>query len=397
MGTATERCHNATLVLGFSHSHFLMIWTRIKNMVVEDPKGGGQGTMGMSGTGRLFINPDFVMKMDREEIGGVMAHEMLHLIMQHHGRQGARDDWTWNVAADMCINAALRADGIKLPKDAVYPPDSYQGDLFVEAVYEWLIQKQNQKHMPKEGKDGNVNPTAGCGVVDDTQGNEDDKKGPGDVDWKQVALEVATVARNSPAGSGTGVANLLAPRVAKISWRAILRHGVELASSRPHRDWQSFSKRHRRSPLFGPQFPGWLGCDPRVAVVIDVSGSMDREWIAQIVAECKALMKDFSGISIYLVAHTDEVVWEGWVGPSTQAKIETAVSFSGGTDPKPAYTAVEATRKKFDSLVHFTDCYFFSPEWPQPIPAKKLVVGAFTREIYTKPPPGAVVIPCEIS
>lgn len=372
-----------------------MIWARIKGMVVEDPRGGGEGTMGISGTGRLFINPDFVMKLDRDEIGGVMAHEMLHLIMQHHGRKGARDDRTWNYAADMCINAALRTDGIKLPKIAVFPPEGYQGDLFVESMYEFLL--QNPKYMSKGGENGNASPTAGCGMVDDPEhGDGDDQKGPGDVDWKQVALEVATIARNNSAGSGTGVANLLAPRIAKISWRAILRRGVELASSRPRRDWQSFSKRHRRSPMFGAQLPGWIGCDPRVAVVIDVSGSMDREWISQIVAECKSLMNDFSGISVYLVAHTDEVVWEGWVSTNTQAKIETAVSFSGGTDPKPAYDAIIATRKRFDSLVHFTDCAFFQSEWPQPIPAKKLVVGAFTREISTKPPPGALIIPCDI-
>lgn len=387
MGKATDKCRNSVMVLGFTHPHFLLIHSKIRDNYLEQKGGGGVGTMAMTSTGRILIDPDFVEKLDRDECAGVLAHEMLHLILQHHGRKGGRDAWTWNIAADMAINNALQQDGIKLPKDCVTLPSEYQGDIFTEAIFEWLL-KHPQK-VPPQPKSGQASPTAGCGIIEE-EGKE------GVPDWKQVAIEARALAQSVGKGT-TGVAALLSPRTAKISWKKVIRHGFQMACAEPGRDYQTFQKRHRRSPVNGPQFPGWMGYKPRIAEAIDVSGSMDREWINQVVSETKNLMKQFTGVRVYLVAHTSEVVWEGWVDQSTQAKIDEAVNFSGGTDPTPAY---EAIRKQgmFDALIHFTDCEFFGSDWPK-LPVKKanqLVVGSFVREPSTKPPPGSHVIFCEV-
>lgn len=382
MGKATEKCKQAALVLGFSHPHFLLIHSRIREMYVEQKGGGGGGTMGISVSGSIVLDPDFVDGLEKEELAGVLAHEMLHLVLLHHGRRGSRDPWMWNIATDMCINKALQDDGIRLPKGAVLPPYEYRGDLYAEAVYEWL--QKNQKSCPEQPKDGKVMPGAGCSVLDDPN----QAKQP--TDWKKVAIEARTLAQ--AAGRGTSaVAALLAPRQQKINWKRVVRRGFELVCAKVGRDWQTFSKRHRRSPVHGAQLPGWQGFDPRIAVVIDVSGSMNREWVNEIVSEVKGLIKQFPGVNVYLVTHTSEVTWQGWVTQNTQTKLTEAVSFSGGTDPAPAYEAVKKVGK-FDTLIHFTDCEF-GAEWP-PVPAKSLVVGAFLRRMSTQPPVGAHIIPC---
>jgi predicted metal-dependent peptidase len=458
-----ERCRASVNVLGFTHPSFLLIHARIRDLYQVVSKGSSWDldTMGITVNGRILINEKFVDGLSKEELQGVLAHEMLHLVLMHHGRRGGRDSWMWNVATDMCINHALRQDDIKLPQDCLYPPPEYNGDIFAEALFEWL--KKNPKHMPKgkacpkcggtgkvkskagksgkgkdgkdpgdgqgkdgkdpgdgqgkDGKDGsggqdpgdgqgqgsgqgdpgdqdgdgkcscqkNGRAGAGCGVLD-----EDDNGNPDKPNWKQIAIEARAHAQ--AAGRGTsGVASLLAPRVPKVDWKRVIRHGFEATASKPSRDFQTYAKRNRRSPEEGVQFPGWRGYNPSIAVVIDVSGSMDREWINLIVAETISLMKTFTGVKVFLAVHTSELVWAGWLSSTETWKLSEAVSFSGGTDPQPAYDAVAAaTKGKADNLLHFTDTEF-GQTWPV-VPAKHLIVGAVGRQISTKPPLGAQVI-----
>jgi len=292
----------------------------------------------------------------------------------------------WNVATDMAINHALRLDDIKLPKDALYPPHEYHGDIFAESIFEFL--KKNPKHMPQKPKDGEkAGAGAGCGVIDDGE------EGP---DWKQVAIEARAHAQSVGKGSA-GVAALLSPRAARIDWKKVIRHGMEVTAAKATRDYQTFAKRNRRSPEEGVQLPGWRGHQPSLCEIIDASGSMDREWINQIVSETINLMKTFTGIRLYLAVHTSELVYADWLTSTQTWKLNEAVSFSGGTDPNPAYVAAKAASKrgKFDALIHFTDCEFFQATWPE-VPARQLIVGAFAREIHCKPPPGSQIIFCEM-
>lgn len=445
-----ERCRNAVQVLGFTNPSFLLIHARIRDLyqIVDD--NSSITTMAMTERGRILVNEKFAATLSKEELQGVLAHEMLHLVLLHYGRKGGRDAWVWNVATDMCINSALRQDDIKLPKEALYPPSEYDGDIFAEAMFEWLLKHPNampNNSCPKcskgkknkgkgsqsdnnssGGKDkssqdkssqgsgtsgdpddddgsgqsggaggngpkctcGQGRAAAGCGVLDD----DSDANNPDKPNWKQVAIEARAHAQ--AAGRGTsGVAALLAPRVAKIDWKKVIRHGFEATASKPTRDFQSFHKRNRRSPEEGVQLPGWLGVKPSIAEVIDVSGSMDREWVNLIVAETISLMRTFQGIKVFLAVHTSELVWSGWLNSNDTWKLSEAVSFSGGTDPQPAYDAVEAaTKGRCDNLLHFTDTEFGS-EWPK-VPAKHLIVGAFCRQISTKPPDGAHVIYCDM-
>jgi predicted metal-dependent peptidase len=380
---AVERCRNSVMVLGFSHPHFLLIHAKIRDKYTITGNGSGIGTMGISVSGRISLNPEFVQTLDKEELAGVLAHEMLHLVLSHHERKGGRDSWIWNIATDMCINQALKTDNIKMPRSALYPPHEYQGDLFAETLFDWLV--KNPQHVPPRPK-GDPMPGAGCSPVDDTNGTPPD--------WRQTAIEARAMAQQ--AGKGTcGVSGLLAPRQPKIDWRKVIRSGFQMACSRPGRDYQTFSKRHRRSPADGVQFAGWHGLGPRIAVCVDVSGSMDRKWVEKIVAEIKNLLKQFPGTRCYMNAHTSDVVWSAWITDQSKGRVDEMAQFSGGTDPNPAYQDIKE-QGRFDSMCHFTDCEFFGEEWPTP-PARHLIVGAFTRgDHHTKPPPGATVIPCDI-
>lgn len=400
---AMRKCMDAVKLMGLNNPQFLLIHTKLQ--YIEKKNDPNMQTMGITSDGTVYINPDFVMKITEwKQLAGVMAHEMLHLVLQHHVRGLMYDQWQWNIATDMCINWALRKDGIELPGDCFYPPEEYiseGNELYAEALYEWI--KKNPQKQPKQKGDGKQQPSpgAGCAVLAPGEGDRagQQEEGPNgqmmpkeSPDWRQVAIDARAMAQAAGKGS-SAIAHLLSPRQAKINWKQVIKHGIDLAFSKPGRDFQTFARRHRRSPAEGIQYPGWRGFEPRVAVVIDVSGSMNREWVDMIVAECKRLSDVFPSMKMYLVSHTSEVVWEGWIDRNTQGKFSDACQFSGGTDPDPAYAAV-AKQGKFDTMIHFTDCEFFR-EWPKS-PARNLVVGAFTRKISTQPPANAHIIPCDI-
>jgi len=404
MSNATiERCKANVAMLGFMHPAFLMIHAQIRDKYRIVTAEQGYGTMAMTSTGSILVNEKFAASLKSDELQGVLAHEMLHLVLGHC-RASNRDPWIFNVAQDMVINAALRKDGIKLTQSALYPPSEYTGDLFSEAVYEWLV--KNPQHLPQKKKCDKCNGTgkksdgtdcdcdqqgdagAGCGVV-----NEDDSN-PDKPDWKKISTQARMLARSAGMGS-SAIAALLAPRVAKIDFKRVIRHGFEVTSSRQRRDFQTYAKRNRRSPPQGIQLPGWTGNTPSVSVVVDASGSMDREWINVIAAETISLMRTFTGVKVFLAVHTSELVWAGWLNSNDTWKLSEAFGFSGGTDPQPAYDAVQkATKGRCDNLIHFTDTEFGS-EWPA-VPARHLIVGAFGRNISTKPPPGSQVILCDM-
>ena len=418
-GEAIRKARSASIALGISHPHFLLIHARIRYVESETI-----GTMGIRADGQLTIAPSFVAGLRPDELAGCMAHEMLHPTMGHHERKGARDHETWNIACDMAINEALRRDGIKLPKGAFYPPQDYTGPLSAEELCVFI--QRNPQSNPKNGQgqgqgqgqgngqgsgngsgQGRPMPGQGCGMeaAPASAGASGQGQGQGQApgqgpgpNWKQIAIQARTMAQGI--GRGTcGVAELLAPLPARVDWRSVIGFGFQMAHARPGRDYQTFSARHRRTPIAGPMFPGWRASDPKVALIIDVSGSMDRKWIARIIGESVKIAKLIPGARLFLATHTDECTWQGWIaGPGASDPTEAlarATAFSGGTHATPAYEAVRAAGT-FDTVIHFTDCEIETP-WPEN-PGRKLIVGAFgpgAHRPYSALPPGAIHIPIE--
>jgi predicted metal-dependent peptidase len=412
-GSALKKIRDSILALGYRHPHFLLIWDRVKHRAKESTE---TATMAVDDAGTIYVNPTFAETLTGAETGGVICHELMHLIYTHANRRGDRDHKLWNVACDMVINDALRKDGITLPECALYPPADYHGTLQAEPLFDFL-----QAHppppppTPKGGKPGDPNgepqPGAGCGPVPAPEGDEpapgmgDGNAQPGEggspapalregETWDDLRSTVEAVCDQIGRGS-SAVRALIRPVQARSDWKRILRAGVQMAVAAQTRDVPTYSRVSRRQ-IPGTIRPGWTGTNPRVAVVIDCSGSMDRKWIDQIVAECKLISATFPGLRMRLTTHTDRVTFDGWVSDMGRGDTLTeAVSFTGGTDAKAAYEAV-AKAGRFDTLIHFTDGEL---HWPQN-PARKLVVGAFGSAADGRPwqpfPKGAHVIPCAV-
>jgi len=430
---AIEKCRKAAARLGWRHPHFYLLHDRMAYR--EDPS---VGTMAVSADGLIYVAPAFVDRVTPDELSGCVAHEILHPTLRHFERAktlgiigsdgkivaGREEDAKiWNSAGDWTINHALRSDGIQLPKGALeIDPDYLKtgAPIQAEPIYHWLKSQLKQGKSPSgmsDPSEGEPSPGAGCGVRPPSKpGNEQSEQGAGQGDqdqgegqaqgdqpyglkpgesWESVAAEARAHAMMAGKGS-SALASILQPFNPTIDWAKVIRRGFNLAQVRPGAQFSTYSRISRRQGLDRATIrPGWYGGVPRVAIVVDVSSSMAREWVAQIVAETLGLMATF-GTKAFLVTHTDQVCWSGWVKHGDRDAIVEACQHGGGTDARPAYARVAEEQTRFDALVHFTDCELPGKEWPEN-PARKLVVGAFgsgAENPYTPIPEGAEFIPC---
>src|SRR5688572_27598224 len=93
---AITRCKNAALALGWTYPFFLVPMGKIE--VWEETK--DIKTMGVSLSGRIRLNPEYVAKLSDQELAGVVFHELFHPMLGHHERMGSRSLRRWNRAAD---------------------------------------------------------------------------------------------------------------------------------------------------------------------------------------------------------------------------------------------------------------------------------------------------------
>lgn len=100
----------------------------------------------------LLINPNFFLDCTPNERIGLLAHEVLHVGLDHMHRRGHRTKMImttsgpvslWNMAADYVINLHLTDAGYSLPK-GVLLDQRYKG-LMTEQVYDLLNKKTDEQ------------------------------------------------------------------------------------------------------------------------------------------------------------------------------------------------------------------------------------------------------------
>lgn len=315
-------------------------------------------TAAITADGHTLWNREFFESLSPEEREFVLAHELCHLLLQHSARRGSRDPDVWGIATDMAINHGLIEAGVgQCPSHGLRPLDAWK-TWSAEEIYDVLSRQQ-----PPPTNSGAA--TAGCGALPSAS--------PKNEEWERRWHEARAQAQHIGALMGdTALQRLLELPPAKIDWRAVLRRSVSLAIAHCGHEATSFSRRGRRSAPVGPQFPGWVGTQPRVALCVDSSGSM-FDSVAQVLAEVAALVRK-SNIAIFAVVHDADIQWQGWFRPNEKpTALQDAIARGfGGTDASTAYQAIEAAGS-FEVFIHLTDCYLHWP--PQPRRCRKYIVG----------------------
>ncbi|MFI2908511.1 VWA-like domain-containing protein [Streptomyces sp. PDY-4] len=331
-------------------------------------------TMGVDRHWRCYVSPAFVDATPVEELAGVWIHEVAHLLRDHHGRAGRlsaadqRDRYRVNVAQDCEINDDLLADGLRLPAGRVEPrlyglPDGQLFEVYLEGLPPHV-----REHDCGSGAHGRPAPWELPGSA-----------GPaalGEAEAQALRRHTADAMRahqrargNLPAGWRRWAEQVLEPTV---DWRQALFGAVREAAA-----WAAgavdytYRRPSRRTPaLRGVVLPSLRRPLPRVAVVVDTSGSMGDDELAAALGEVTGVLREVGvrGNRVTVLACDADVHAVSRVTSTEQVTL----GGGGGTDMRVGIDAALAARDRPGIVIVLTDG--FTP-WPAETPSCRLIAA----------------------
>ena len=354
--TASDRIIKARVSMLLDVPFFASLLMRLR--MVEDASVPTFCTDGVE----IRFSPAFVGTLTDGEIRGVLAHEVCHVALGHLWRMGVRDARRWNVATDYAINemllqyideaktgmseAQLRNNATvgrwEMPKCGLFDP-AMRGKSS-EEIYHLL---------PEPPKDGASSvgefklPSGKDGKPADAARQQELEN-----EWKVAVTAAATAERMKRQGKLPGclerfVEAAIAPKVA---WRDVLREFLRS----PARDDYSFRRPNRRFAGGGILMPGLfserLG---RIVVVVDTSGSICDETLADFAAEVQGCLDETQPECIEVIYCDAEVNHVEEFTPGDIVKLK--AKGGGGTDFRPAFDRVNEYDEPPVALVYLTD------------------------------------------
>lgn len=328
-----QQLQKARMRLLFQYAFIGSLAVRFK--LIDATAGGWCRTLAIDGK-NIYYNREFVKSLSPDETMFVIGHETFHCIFDHLGRTGMRDRELFNMANDYIVNYVLKKENIgAMPSIGLYNP-KYNDEWTSEQVYEDLkknnaaVQQTLDVHLDLEnGKTDEDDDDDGDGSGDNGQqgkgkgkpklgkgnaqvggaGGDDEGSGPPKLsreeiqsirnDMKAAVIEAAMTAAQK--GAGNVPASIL--RLIKdltepvMNWKELLTNHI---TSQIKGDY-TFNIPSRRSWGNGVILPSQRPLERiRVAVCIDMSGSISDQQGREMISEVVGIVNTFEDYEIIL-------------------------------------------------------------------------------------------------
>lgn len=325
----------------------------------------------------------FVEKLTDQALNGLILHENLHKVYQHH--------WLWlhlwkenprlaNQAADYVINLEIldmskkHRDFIALPDNALVS-EKFRG-MSTQEVYDKLKEKAEKGGGGGDSGDGD-GEGEGFDVHDFTELSKEEQDAVRK-EIEQAVRQGALLAGKMAGDKHRSFEELTKP---KVDWREQLREFMSAVSTgkddstwrRPNRRWlaQDVYMPSTISESMGP-----------LLVAVDTSGSIGDKELASFLSEIIGLCENVMPEALHLI-EVDAIVQEHQV--YSQDNLGTLMckrSFKGGggTDMRQIFTYMGKNNIKPDAVVVLTDGY---TPWPHSVSVPTL--WAITTNGLTAP------------
>ena len=331
-------------------------------------------TMTIDRKWHIYANPDHLEALDTSEIAGLIVHNLNHGLRDHAQRATAlsveaRMGNVWQVACDCEIDDDLAADGLTLPENLAFP---YMYDMdnghTAERYYQGLFEGGFVESVELERAGEFSLHSCGSGATGIVEGYELSGDDLSDAEREMLRHNTARAIRDHAAARGRGSVPAGLQRWAdaqlepKVDWRKALastiRRAIHQRAGSADYSWRRLPRRQNPgSPL---QLPGMIQPVPSVAVVIDTSGSMSDDDLAQGAAEIEAILtRVVPGHAIRVLSVDADVA----VDTRVFAKRQVQLAGGGGTDMRVGID--EAARSQPAAIVVITDGY---TPWPDTRP-----------------------------
>ena len=321
---------------------------------------------------KLYINPDFVEEITDDDISFVLAHEVMHIALEHGLRLQGRNPQLWNIAADYALNLILVDSGFERPshKCGGLFDDQYKG-MTADQIYEKL--QQDVDKARKQGKSGAPGePGSGIPGLPHEDLMAPDAKDAAEAaklqrSVQQRVAQAANVARMQ--GKLSGSLERLVDQILNpvVPWADLLRDYM----TRISKDDESWTRRNRRfRDVYLPS--RWSQRMGEIVIIGDTSGSITQEELDQVGAEVSAIVAQVNPERVRVVWCDAKVAGEQVFEPGEPLTFEP--QGGGGTDMRVALTHIEQYDPQVAVLI--TDGY---TPWPDVEPDYPLITCSTTN------------------
>lgn len=277
----------------------------------------------------LIVNPTYAESLPLKHLAGVLAHEVLHVVLNHIIRgKKFENKGKFNAAADIALNQYI--DRSCLPDNALYPeifnlPLNLTADQYYDLLPNDVDYRQNEM---------------------DSHDWDEIEKLP-----KAAQQEIARRMRKAGVGSNE-LDNLLKELTEpKVDWRQVLANFV--ASSISRETEYTRTRANRRLGFFAEGEKKKY--TPKILVAVDESGSVDDEMLTAFISEIKKIETLYQE-EFTVVRFTDTI-------SHVSKTVDNVRHSTGGTD----FQAVidYASENGCEALIIFTDGYASEPTKPR--------------------------------
>lgn len=388
-------------------SEFLLRFTYIKSEKIP--------TMGVSFQNKaltLYYNPKFMESLSTEELAGVLAHEIMHIIYNHSFRfdaltaseKSAGNDHTshdiYNYAADTVINEMILNDLTVNGKRLSLPENcwtlkhpllaDFEGPLTTESVYFYLYDKipkvtlkinnhsEDKSDQSSEGQSSSGENTSGSGSANseetsDANSTSGSLSGEGE-EYEVTVFDVHNQLQDlnsheakemvelikytaqikgwgTMAGNGVDtIKGLIRPK--KVPIQKVLRSVLQATADGHLVKFDTYHKMNRRGL---PLLPGKKKKGSVINMVVDTSGScFSDETVSLFFSEIDYLSNRVKDIN--LIQFDTEVTSMKKYTKGCWKKFE--LNGGGGTDVQPVFDYLRKNKLSKYPTIIFTDGYF---------------------------------------
>ncbi|MEV4098194.1 vWA domain-containing protein [Streptosporangium saharense] len=353
-------------------------------------------TMAVDRYWRCYVSPRFVARTPVEELAGVWVHEVSHLLRDHHGRSdrvalergltGPGERLRMNIAADCEINDDVYGDGLVRPEGVVEPRTLRlrEGQLMEDYLRQFRLGPYTQGLVWLDcgsGADGlerewDLGPDGAYGLS------------PQERDAVRFRVAEGIVGRpgDAPQGWRRWAEEAFHPPQ---PWRDLLGAAVRSAvsASGVGEDHVYGRPSRRATSLPGVVLPSLRRRPPRVAVVVDTSGSVSDAELGGALVEIAAIVRAVGGRRDLVSVLSCDAAAQAVNRLCRSEGI--ALVGGGGTDLRAGFARALRARPVPDVVVVLTDG---QTPWPEVRPACRTVVGLFSRKVRSSyvpdSPPG---------
>ncbi len=319
---------------------------------------------------KLLFNEDWMNNLTKEELEGILVHEIMHVVGLTKERKENREMTLWNIATDIVNNYEIENSKIdnrelQLPKtdckiDIIKERFNYNGEIIAEPIYKLLDQeeekKQGQRSNPNDNEDNNDgtpnNPIDDHGQLEKTIEDHKDNgllEALNDIVQNAKSREWGNISGNLE----TKLKELIKPAKLNIYKKIRNKISKQLHKGKSYKS-NTWKRRNRR----GYPLPGKERYDCELHIFIDTSGSCyDEEIFQKFFSEIDYISEKFKDISLYefdVEVKADRAIMKYSKGDWKKL----SMLGGGGTSVQPIFNYLNNNKLNREAIVILTDGYF---------------------------------------